>query len=400
VNSGFGGGGASSGSLATSFQGGSSAYGGPGGAAGEQCLSTNVGNFYRLGGASLNGFGGKTGRNGHINAWQSTTLAYGDSKWVSMLTDNCSYATSTDGTTWTVGKHDLPGISLLPGLLYDGSQWVGLATGQVVNNVSTTAVYTSANLNTWTLEGGTPQATSWIAYYSNTYVAVGGGGVIYSSTDLINWTARTSGTTENLNHVIHDGTRWIIVGNAGVSLTSTDAATWTLVTTSSAGNWLRVASDGTSTFVATSTLTPFAWRSTNTGSSWSSVSTTLTANGSIVYGNSIFAIAAASIIYTSAAGATWTTQTDGTTDSYGAIGWSGSLFFAVSNTVNTNTGIRSSNGTSWSTSTLTEYAVNAEAGGSVTTIAGGGGGGGASLNGYNSGAGGSGGNGLVRVYSW
>lgn len=315
-------------------------------------------------------------------------VAFGNGTFVATTGGNGGYiATSTDGISWTISLIDTS--AQLQNFLYDGYQWVA---------VSGSTVRTSTNLTNWTAVGSVNSSLRSISHNAGTYVAVGQGGIIETSTDLITWTMRSSINGNTLNHVIHDGTRWIAVGDSGVSLTSTDAITWTVVTTVSAGNWLRVASSG-SVLVATASTSPFARRSTNGGASWTAVATTLTTSGYVLFAGSQFVLAASSVVYTSSDGNTWTTRTDGTTDTYRAIVYSGSRYFIGSNTANTMPGIYSDDGVTWSTSTSTAYPLSTNPGENGVMVSGGGGGG-ASQNGTNSGAGGAGGNGLARIYSW
>jgi len=389
-SSGFGGGGGAMARAGFSgISGGSSTYGGAGGNSGSAISTTNIGSGSSSAvGIGLYGSGGTPGIAGSTTNATVNSLVYGNSLFVAHI-GNGFIASSSDGTTWTAQATFLP-VAVVTGLLYDGTRWLVWTSGDV---------YTATSLSSWTLQASTATNFTWIAHNSGTYVGVGASGSIRTSTDRVTWTSRTSGTTESLSHVIHDGTRWVAVGANGVSLTSTDATTWTLVTTASSGSWNRVASTGT-TMVATSSLTPFAWRSTNSGASWSPVTTTLTASGQVIYAGSQFIITQASIIYTSSAGDTWTTQTDGTTDTYDEIAYSGSVYFVGSSTSNTNVGIRSTDGVTWNASTLTALEAAGTSGGAGSGVASAGGGGGASLNGYNSGAGGNGAAGLCRVYSW
>lgn len=58
------------------------------------------------------------------------------------------------------------------------------------------------------------------------YVRVGNGGAIETSEDGEAWTARTSGTSQDLNSIIYDGVRYIAVGTGGKVLYSTGGITW------------------------------------------------------------------------------------------------------------------------------------------------------------------------------
>jgi hypothetical protein len=248
-----------------------------------------------------------------------------------------------------------------------------------------------------------------MAFFSGTYAITSdtAASAIRTSTDLITWTTRYS--ANSMYDVIHDGTRWIAVGPSGRSLTSTDAITWTLVTTAASGNWYKVASNGAAsnaTLVALSDATPFAWRSTNSGATWTAVATTLTASGtsagSIIYAGGQFMITIASIVYTSTDGNTWTTQTDGTTDAYCQPAYSGSIYFVGSITPSANFGISSPTGVTWTTRSISTTFGQSGGNGGNGAMSGGGGGGAvtADLVGLISGAGGNGGNGKVRVTSW
>lgn len=415
-SSGFGGGSGGgnankSATMTNPSAGGSSYQGGAGGGGGSNINTSNsilgpaaggsrtddsggggaTGYYGKAGHAPAAFFGGGGGRGSEtISSLSFTEMAYGDSKFVAMSSGIAIICVSSDdGATWT--QQAAVSIGSFSKIYYLNNQWV-LTSGSVIA--------TSTDLTSWSISVA-PATINGLEFNSGTYVMVSTLGQIYTSTDLIQFIQQSSGTTQTLNSVIHDGTRWIIVGNNGVSLTSTNATSWTLVTTTSSGNWARVASSG-SVIVATSSTTPFAWRSTDGGASWSQVSTTLTSNGRIIYAGSKFVNATASSnLYTSTDGDTWTTETDGTTDAYGSIAYSGTTYAIASNTSNSNAAITSPTGVTWTARTFASVTYPATAGGNGG-IAAGGGGGAAILNGTTggSGAGGAGGNGLVRVYTW
>lgn len=60
----------------------------------------------------------------------------------------------------------------------------------------------------------------------NMYVMVGVGGKIYTSTDGIAWTSRTSGTSSNLWSVTYVNGEFVVGGSDGLVLTSTDGTSW------------------------------------------------------------------------------------------------------------------------------------------------------------------------------
>jgi hypothetical protein len=251
-----------------------------------------------------------------------------------------------------------------------------------------------------------PSGYQNIRYLNNIYIAVGSTGLIATSTDLINWTTRSSGTSANFNDVTWTGTNYVVCGDSSAIRYSTDLATWTAATGFS-GTGRSLVSGASGTVVvsrpggATSTM-----YSTNHGQSWTASATppTNAANKptSTAFGNSTFVLVnSSSEIWTSSDGSSWTQQTDGTTDGHIGIAYSGSVWFAGSRLALGNAGVSSTNLTSWTLRTISALSAASGAGGAGGANWGGGGGGGAaSLNGNNSGAGGAGAAGRVRVYTW
>ena len=65
-----------------------------------------------------------------------------------------------------------------------------------------------------------------VTYSGSTYVMVGTGGMIYTSTNMSTWTVRTSGTTADLYSVSYANSQFVAYGT-NTLLTSTDGITWT-----------------------------------------------------------------------------------------------------------------------------------------------------------------------------
>lgn len=110
------------------------------------------------------------------------------------------------------------------------------------------------------------------------WVAAGAAGTMVRSTDNgVTWTAVTSGFGSTaINGLACDRANvWVAVGASGkVTRSADNGATWTAVTSGVADTLYSVASDRNSVFVATVILSAGAQaviRSTNKGSSWSSV---------------------------------------------------------------------------------------------------------------------------------
>jgi hypothetical protein len=136
---------------------------------------------------------------------------------------------SDDGTNWQVAT--TPQFMWAGIVIHDGSQFVGLTNNEV---------YTSADGSTWTHGGTLPlastaQFTDGMAYGNGRYVVVGGGGLVASSSNAVDWTAGDvlhvpgdASTAIDLGRVIFVGGRFVAVGTQGAAATSTDGLTWTV----------------------------------------------------------------------------------------------------------------------------------------------------------------------------
>jgi len=125
---------------------------------------------------------------------------------------------STDyGDTWTMVTP--LGSDTFRGSVYGNNLFV------IVGNSG--ALRTSTNAIEWTTESsGTTSIIYSVTYGANTYVYSGAGGLIATSTDGISWTQRNTPTTQAINKVRYANNIFLYVGNAGVLATSSDAITW------------------------------------------------------------------------------------------------------------------------------------------------------------------------------
>lgn len=89
-----------------------------------------------------------------------------------------------------------------------------------------------------------------IIYGQNMFIAVGEQGRIVTSTDGINWTDRTSGTTEALYQVRYLNGHFYAVGNKSTILRSADGITWTKLYSMEWGSLIRTISYGNDIYVA------------------------------------------------------------------------------------------------------------------------------------------------------
>ena len=179
-----------------------------------------------------------------------------------------------------------------------------------------------------------------IASGNGLYVVVGSGpgtGAILTSTNLDNWTVRSSGTTNALNAIGYGNGLFVAVGNGGTLLTSTNGADWELRASGTSGRL-----------------------------------------GSIAFGNGIFVVAEGDsywnayspdgAVSVSSDGITWTRQAFGTKEYIREVSFARGLFHAGGFTLNTYLSIPapilyvSANGTNWSPLTLSS------GGTSITTL--------------------------------
>jgi len=195
--------------------------------------------------------------------------------------DGCEYLESTrspvyDGSPSLYNPH-LPLIKNAPSLYTDSNGKIGARLWQegkswtVTNYVGNTQYYNS------------------IKYLNNTWIIVGNNGLIKTSTDMINWTVRNSGTTVFLSDVAWNGTYYVVVGDSSTYLRSTDLITWTPQVTRPTTNGVPVfiCTNGTR-FVTTDRFNGQVVSSSD-GLNWTSVYSFGGSSGGMAsYGNGMF----------------------------------------------------------------------------------------------------------------
>jgi len=143
-------------------------------------------------------------------------IAYGAGRWVQVGMGGL-VRTSADAVTWTC---QAPGLT---GRLYDVAYGanVFVAVGDRQVGVAGFILWSSDGV-TWN-EGPTHTDTLLrVTYVDNQFVALGGRGSLWTSSDGKSWEARTTGSTVTLRGLGSDGTTWLAVGNGGTLLESTD----------------------------------------------------------------------------------------------------------------------------------------------------------------------------------
>ncbi|MGQ5523739.1 hypothetical protein ACUHMQ_10795 [Chitinimonas sp. PSY-7] len=130
---------------------------------------------------------------------------------------------------------DTKAIVRLNSVAYSGSTYVAvgiggtLLSGVLVNDPlepgTQTINWTALNANVGT------SSLNKVAFLNGQFVVLGNGGIILTSTDAINWTARNSTTTSSLNDIaqttVNGAVVYVVVGNGGTVLQSPDLASWT-----------------------------------------------------------------------------------------------------------------------------------------------------------------------------
>jgi len=164
-------------------------------------------------------------------------LRWNGSEWLASAIGGSGAKTSADGITWS-GWVTGPAFGTASLWSFNGL-WISGADGTFNSGIQTSATLAGA----WDYRQLTG---SFYGYADNgsLIVAVGVSGVIYSSNDAITWTARVSGTIQDLRAVEFNPTLnlFIACGADDTILTSPDGITWTPRTSVSPGViWYTVA---------------------------------------------------------------------------------------------------------------------------------------------------------------
>ncbi len=252
------------------------------------------------------------------NNW--TAVCYGNSTYVAVSTTNSNIAaTSSDGATWT--KRTLPFVADWTAVCY------GATTGLFVavcsdGSVGSKFCATSSDGITWT-QRSMPAQMNWtgVASDGTTYAAVGKTAanavttIGASSTNGLTWVATTM-SSQVWNAVSYGGGRYVAVGTGTVSNYDADGA----------GTWSVGATLTSATYTAL----------TYSGSLWMVVSGSSTGNQNKADPTTGAFTAGGALPNSTSSG----------------VAWDGTNFVVVSTTISSQTA-RSTNGVSWTTTTLT-----------------------------------------------
>ncbi|WP_138754460.1 InlB B-repeat-containing protein [Paenibacillus sinopodophylli] len=252
-----------------------------------------------------------------------------------------------------------------------------------------------ASLEHWTNRTTETPYLDGVSYGNGTYMAVGYGGNIWSSSDGESWTQQTSDTTTHLFDVAYGNNMFVAVGGNETILTSVNnGSTWVnnsmggsedivaveylngmfvAVGTGGAGGQIWTSADNGVTWVSVGSSTQSLFdvtyanivgvdvfvavglngaieTSTNNGATWSSQTSgtehliSVTYNGTADYGRTFVAVGDNGAILTSADGITWTSQPLVSTNNLLDVTYGDSEFVAVGDK---GTILTSSDGRTW-----------------------------------------------------
>lgn len=293
-------------------------------AAGSLNLVSSNGVEYQEINKALTGVAGKFGI---ATSGNGSFIAVGGAEAISTTTDSGT----TFSPSWVSGSYGSYG-----GAHYGIGRFVIPSSASVLAGVPIGAVIVSTDGLTFrriNIPGLTQNLNEVTSNGTNQYVAVGAGGVIYTSPDAETWTAQTSGTASALTGVNFFGGRYVAVSStSGASRYSDNGTSWAAVTGLIA-SMQDVAHNGTNLWVAVGNTG--AIYSSDDGITWtqrtSGVATTLLG---IHFADGLWvAVGNAGTVVTSPDGITWTdrTATSGTTNTIGEVGFFGGKFYYVGN---------------------------------------------------------------------
>lgn len=270
------------------------------------------------------------------------------------------YTTDT-GSTWIDAGSSNGVVAATPSdIAFAGTSTyiVTLGNGNVIR---------STNGTNWsTVTTGASAPLNGITYGNGIFVAVGTGGIIYtSSTGGASWTSRTSGTVNSFNAVTWSGSLFVAIGESGTILTSPDGTTWTSRTSGTTvslqnvvwGNNLFVVCGGTSTGTILTSPDGVTWTSRTSNSAGQLLA--------IVWSGSLFvSVGQSGSIVTSSDGVTWTLRTINSTTDMNAISYGGGVFLATidSSTLNNATTATSYDGINWTVRQINDSQITSNSG--------------------------------------
>ena len=205
---------------------------------------------------------------------------------------------------------------ITPDATFPDSTWLK-ADGSVVSQATYTDLFDRVGLQPDGLNNFEHRSTVsgyiyGFVYGDNLWVAAGNGGALYTSTDAITWTSRTSGITAFIYALTYGNSLYVYGAGGGVIRTSTNGITWTARTSGSATTtYISSLTFGDNLYVYGNNIG--AIRSSTNGITWTArTSGSSTIISGLAYGNGVFVYGDYSgQIRTSTDAITWTARTSG-----------------------------------------------------------------------------------------
>ena len=269
-------------------------------------------------------------------------ITFADSSFVALGPGNL-VVTSTDGVGFNSGTTGPPG---LPSAVCYGSG--GFVTVGTDTNDTYGTIANSPDGNFWQSvnTAQTYQNLNGVAYTGKTFVGVGEGGTIVTSTNGVTWGAANSGVSAALNGVASGKGNTVAVGNNTI-ISSLDTVNWSADTLPVTTTFNGVAFGG-NTFVSVGGGGTIL--SSPDGDVWTQqTSQTTSTLAAVAYGSGMFvAVGGGGALLTSPDGVNWTAGTSGTALDLTGVAYQNGIFAAtgVNGTI-----LYSTNGTTWSPAT-------------------------------------------------
>jgi len=176
---------------------------------------------------------------------------------------------------------------------------------------------------------GNTFGTTFATSVANPVVAVGAGGVMFSSVDGVTWKPLASVVATDLNAVLFNTSAYVAVGAGGAILSSADGLTWQLASSGTANALNGLVSNGAGLFVAVGANGTIVRYTVGAAGAVSASGTSNTLNAVAYYGGRFVAVGAGGVIVTSTDGVNWTAVNSGTALDLNGIAWGLNQYVAV-----------------------------------------------------------------------
>lgn len=196
--------------------------------------------------------------------------------------------TTTDlyDITWNgvAGKYTVCGasgyVASAPDLLVASPSWT-VATAVTADRLNraiwngTSYAFTSASSVVTSLDAVTlvlqKPTINGVVYTGSMWIQFGNSGAVYTSTNMVEWTQRVSGTTQNLLAGLFQGGTILLVGANGTCIRSTDGVAWSSVSVGTTNQINSITWNSGAGAVGVACSSGKAYRSTDLGATWSSI---------------------------------------------------------------------------------------------------------------------------------